>query len=30
MNFLLDKDGKIVAKGLRGSDLDKKLEELVH
>ncbi len=30
MNFLLDKDGKIVAKGLRGSDLDKKLDELVH
>ena len=30
MNFLLDKDGKIVAKGLRGSDLDKKLEEIVH
>ncbi|HMH22675.1 MAG TPA: TlpA disulfide reductase family protein [Puia sp.] len=25
MNFLLDKDGKIVAKGLRGDDLEKKL-----
>jgi peroxiredoxin len=30
MNFLLDKDGKIIAKGLRGDDLEKKLAELVH
>jgi peroxiredoxin len=30
MNYLVDKDGKIVAKGLRGDDLEKKLEELVH
>jgi peroxiredoxin len=30
MNFLLDKNGTIVAKGLRGPDLDKKLQELVH
>jgi len=30
MNFLLDKDGKIIAKGLRGEELEKKLEELVH
>jgi peroxiredoxin len=30
MNFLIDKDGKIVAKGLRGDDLDKKLEEFLH
>ena len=30
MNFLLDRNGTIVAKGLRGPDLDKKLEELVH
>jgi thiol-disulfide isomerase/thioredoxin len=30
MNFLLDKDGKIVGKGLRDEDLDKKLAELVH
>lgn len=30
MNFLLDKDGKIIAKGLRGDDLEKKLTELVH
>ena len=30
MNFLLDKDGKIIAKGLRGEDLEKKLAELVH
>ena len=29
MNFLLDKEGKIVAKGLRGEDLEKKLAELV-
>jgi len=29
MNFLLDKDGKIVARGLRGEDLDKKLGELL-
>jgi thiol-disulfide isomerase/thioredoxin len=30
MNFLLDRDGKIVAKGLRGDELEKKLAELVH
>jgi thiol-disulfide isomerase/thioredoxin len=29
MNYLLDKDGKIVAKSLRGEDLDKKLDELL-
>ncbi len=29
MNFLLDKDGKIVGKGLRGDDLEKKLDELM-
>jgi peroxiredoxin len=29
MNFLLDKDGKIVAKGLRGDALDKKLASLL-
>jgi thiol-disulfide isomerase/thioredoxin len=29
MNFLLDKEGKIIAKGLRGEDLDKKLEEIM-
>ncbi len=28
MNFLLDPQGKIIAKGLRGADLDKKLEEV--
>ena len=27
--FLLDKDGKIIAKNLRGEDLDRKLEELI-
>jgi thiol-disulfide isomerase/thioredoxin len=30
MNYLLDKDGKIIAKGLRGEDLDKKLAELLN
>jgi thiol-disulfide isomerase/thioredoxin len=30
MNYLVDKEGKIVAKGLRGDDLDKKLEEFLH
>jgi len=30
MNFLLDKEGKIVAKGLSGEDLEKKLAELMH
>lgn len=30
MNYLLDKNGKIIAKELRGDDLEKKLEELVH
>jgi peroxiredoxin len=30
MNFLLDRDGKIVAKGLRGPDLEKQLEEFLH
>jgi peroxiredoxin len=29
MNFLLDKDGRIVAKGLRGEALDKELAEVV-
>ena len=29
MNFLLDKNGKIIAKNLRGEDLEKKLAELV-
>jgi peroxiredoxin len=29
MNFLLDPEGRIVAKGLRGSDLDKKLASLL-
>jgi peroxiredoxin len=29
MNFLLDKEGKIIAKGLRGEALDKKLAELM-
>jgi len=29
MNYLLDKDGKILAKGLRGEDLEKKLAEVV-
>jgi peroxiredoxin len=30
MNYLIDKEGTIVAKGLRGPDLEIKLEELVH
>ena len=30
MNFLLDKDGKIVAKGLRGDALDQQLASLLH
>jgi peroxiredoxin len=30
MNYLLDKDGKIIAKGLRGEELEQKLAELVH
>ena len=30
MNYLLDKNGIIVAKGLRGEDLTKKLQELIH
>jgi len=29
MNYLLDKNGIIVAKGLRGEDLDKKLQEIL-
>lgn len=29
MNFLLDKDGKIIAKGLRGEDLEEKLAALL-
>ncbi len=29
MNFLLDPEGKVVAKGLRGADLDTKLESLL-
>jgi thiol-disulfide isomerase/thioredoxin len=28
MNYLLDREGKIIAKGLRGEELDKKLDEL--
>ena len=30
MNFLIDKDGKIIAKGLRGEDLEKKLGEVMN
>lgn len=30
MNFLVDKEGRIVAKGLRGEDLEKKLAEVLH
>ena len=30
MNYLLDKNGIIVAKGLRGEELDGKLTELLH
>ena len=30
MNFLIDKEGKIVAKGLRGDDLEKKLTSLLN
>jgi thiol-disulfide isomerase/thioredoxin len=30
MNFLLDKNGVIIAKGLRGNDLEKKLAEFLH
>jgi len=30
MNFLLDKDGKIIAKNLRGEDLVKKLSEVLN
>ncbi len=30
MNYLLDKNGLIVAKGLRGEELDSKLSELLH
>lgn len=30
VNFLLDKDGTIIAKGLRGEELEKKLSELLH
>jgi peroxiredoxin len=30
MNFLLDRDGKILAKGLRGDALDKQLADLFH
>lgn len=30
MNYLLDKNGTIVAKGLRGDDLEKKLAEFLH
>jgi thiol-disulfide isomerase/thioredoxin len=30
MNFLLDKDGIIVAKGLRGDELEEKLAEFLH
>ena|ERR1700722_7410933 len=30
MNYLLDKNGTIIARGLRGPELEKKLDELVH
>jgi hypothetical protein len=30
MNYLLDKDGKIIAKSLRGEDLIKKLGEVLN
>jgi len=30
MNFLIDKNGTIVAKGLRGEDLDKQLQDILH
>ena len=30
MNFLLNPEGKIIAKGLRGEDLAKKLQEVLH
>jgi thiol-disulfide isomerase/thioredoxin len=30
MNYLLDKNGIIVAKGLRGEDLEKKLQDILH
>jgi peroxiredoxin len=30
MNYLLDKNGVIVAKGLRGDELEKKLQEIFH
>jgi len=30
VNFLLDRDGTIIAKGLRGEQLEKKLSELLH
>ena len=30
MNYLINKEGTIVAKGLRGPDLEKQLDELVH
>jgi hypothetical protein len=30
MNYLVDRNGTIVGRGLRGQELDKKLEELVH
>jgi hypothetical protein len=29
-NYLLDKDGKIIARGLRGEELEKKLAELLN
>jgi hypothetical protein len=29
MNYLLDKEGKIIAKNLRGDDLQKKLREVI-
>jgi hypothetical protein len=28
-NFLIDKEGKIVAKNLRGAELDQKLAEII-
>lgn len=30
MNYLIDKNGIIVAKGLRGEDLEKKLQDILH
>ena len=30
MNFLIDKNGIIIAKGLRGEELENKLQEMFH